>query len=155
MVQPSEEHFIADEQVANVIGGGFGGDSFESNLGADAGDVAEGDSEPAFHWAWRRGPGWSIIGGLVDVTDEGLFLEAVDPLFLQDRLLLDAKRFFDVVANLTERSGVRRPFLVHFHKIDGIRGIQRFADLARGEGKRDLAEFGAEHGTFHPAPIAA
>jgi len=49
MAQPSEEHFIADEQVANVIGGGFGGNSFERNLGADAGDVTEGDSEPAFH----------------------------------------------------------------------------------------------------------
>jgi hypothetical protein len=48
-VQPGKNFFIADEQIFCVVGPGFGGNGFEGDFRADAGDVAEGNSEPALH----------------------------------------------------------------------------------------------------------
>ncbi len=44
-VQPRQNFFVADEQILAIIGGGFGGEGFEGDFGANAGDVAKGNAE--------------------------------------------------------------------------------------------------------------
>ena len=49
LVQPGEGIFLADYEISRVVASGFGGDGLEGDLGADAGDIAEGDADPASH----------------------------------------------------------------------------------------------------------
>ena len=53
-VDPARITRVADQQIAGVIGGEFGGDRFERDLRADAGDVSERDPNPVRHKAASR-----------------------------------------------------------------------------------------------------
>ena len=104
-VQPGQPRFIANQEIPGVVAGRFGGERLEGDFRADAGDIAEGNSKPALHAVIRR------IGGrllVLKVADEGFFLQAVHPLFLQLGLLLGAQGLFNVVADVGERLGVGR-----------------------------------------------
>jgi uncharacterized protein YigE (DUF2233 family) len=48
-VQPAGVIFIADEQITHVIACGFSSNGFERDFGADAGDIAECDTNPGGH----------------------------------------------------------------------------------------------------------
>ena len=48
-IQPLNVGFIANQQIAGVIPGRLGGEGFEGDFGADAGDVAQRDADPASH----------------------------------------------------------------------------------------------------------
>lgn len=50
------ERFVADEQVAGVVGREFGGEGFEGDFRADAGGVTECDGNASGHARGRGRP---------------------------------------------------------------------------------------------------